>query len=82
MNLIRVDSTAVYAIGYDEEKQTLDVVFYRSGVYRYHHVPRAVYVDWLNADSKGRYLRQTIIGNYEYERLHPIRHTVEEQGVG
>ena len=73
MALVTVESTAVYAFGYNDEHQTLDVVFYRSGVYRYFNVPRNVYEDWLAAESKGRYLHQAIIGSYPYERLRPRR---------
>lgn len=73
MVLVTVESSAVYAFGYDDEHQTLDVVFYRSGVYRYFDVPRNVYEDWLAAESKGHYLHQAIIGSYPYERLRPRR---------
>jgi hypothetical protein len=77
VELVRVDSTAVYAFGYDDEQRTLDVVFYRSGVYRYFDVPREVYDNWLTAESKGLYLHQALIGYFAYERLRPVRRTSE-----
>jgi KTSC domain len=76
MVLVPVDSTAVYAFGYDDEQHTLDVVFYRSGVYRYFDVPRDIFDNWLTAESKGRYLRQAVIGNFSYERLRPRRRSM------
>lgn len=78
MILVPVESTAVYAFGYDDEQHTLDVVFYRSGVYRYFNVPREVYDNWLNAESKGLYLRQALIGSFPFQRLRPQRATPAE----
>jgi hypothetical protein len=71
--LVPTVSSAIYALGYDEERRTLDVIFFRSGVYRYFDVPKEVYDQWLSAESKGRYLRQNIVGNYRFERLGPRR---------
>src|SRR6266498_24022 len=52
MNLIKVDSSMIYAVGYDEEAQILEVVFKRTGVYRYRNVPKNVYEGLLASDSK------------------------------
>ena len=73
MILVPTVSSAIYALGYDEERRTIDVVFFRSGVYRYFDVPKEVYDQWLTAESKGRYLRQNIVGTYPFERLGPRR---------
>ena len=43
MELIKVNSSMIYAFGYDEQQQVLEVVFKRTGVYRYHNVPKEVY---------------------------------------
>src|SRR5215831_6229049 len=39
MELIKVDSSMIDAVGYDEQQHILEVVFRRSGVYRYRDVP-------------------------------------------
>jgi len=69
MNLIKVDSSMIYAVGYDEEAQILEVVFKRTGVYRYHNVPKDVYEGLLESDSKGSYMRNMIIDMYPAEQL-------------
>jgi len=69
MNLIKVDSSMIYAVGYDEEAQILEVVFKRTGVYRYHNVPKKVYEGLLKAASKGSYMRDMIIDMYPSEQL-------------
>ena len=69
MNLIKVDSSMIYALGYDEEAQILEVVFKRTGVYRYSNVPKEVYEGLMQADSKGSYMRDMIIDMYPSEHL-------------
>jgi KTSC domain len=69
MELIKVDSSMIYAFGYDEQQQVLEVVFKRTGVYRYLNVPKEVYQQLLQADSKGSYMRDLIIDMYPTERV-------------
>src|SRR6478736_5091370 len=69
MELIKVDSSMIYAFGYDEQQQVLEVVFKRTGVYRYRNVPKEVYQQLLQADSKGSYMRDLIIDMYPTERV-------------
>ena len=69
MELIKVDSSLIYAYGYDEEQQILEVVFKRTGVYRYRGVPKDVYEGLLKASSKGSYMRDLIIDMYPAEHL-------------
>jgi hypothetical protein len=69
MELIKVDSSMIDAVGYDEEQQVLEVVFKRNGVYRYRDVPKQVYEGLLNASSKGSYMRELIIDMYPTEHL-------------
>lgn len=69
MELIKVDSSMIYAFGYDQQQQVLEVVFKRTGVYRYLNVPKEVYQQLLDADSKGSYIRDLIIDMYPTERV-------------
>ena len=69
MDLIKVDSSMIYAIGYDEQQQVLEVVFKRTGVYRYRNVPKDVYEGLLKSSSKGSYMRDMIIDMYPTEHL-------------
>jgi len=66
MQLIQVESSMIYAVGYDEESQTMEVVFNSGGVYRYFDVPKDIYEGLLAAESKGRYMRANVIDVYPY----------------
>ncbi len=67
--LTKVDSTMLYAVGYDEEAQILEVVFRTGGIYRYFQISRELYEGLITAESKGQYMRTHVIGQYPYERI-------------
>jgi hypothetical protein len=58
-------------VGYDAATRTLEATFRRGEVYRYHHVPLAIYGGLLACRSKGRYMRAVVFGNYPFERVTP-----------
>lgn len=69
----RVDekkSSQVRSIGYDKEKQVLQIEFSSGGVYDYSGVPESVYDDFIRAESLGQFVATRIRGEYEYKRLH------------
>ena len=67
--LLEVDSSMIRAVKYDEGKQVLEVWFNSGGVYAYEEVPQEVYDELLEADSKGRFMRDVIIDSYPYYRV-------------
>ena len=62
-----VDSSNVEAIGYDPDTRELHVHFIKSGSYVYLDVEEWVFGEFLQAESKGQYLNQSIKGVYNYE---------------
>jgi uncharacterized protein YuzE len=68
-----VDSSMISAFRYDEQAETLDVVFTSSGVYRYYEVPADVVEGLRQASSKGSYMRAMIIDQYADEKLRGVR---------
>lgn len=64
-----VISSHIAAIGYDADSETLEVEFNNGAVYSYSGVPLGEYEGFMNADSKGTYLRVNIKGRYAYMRL-------------
>lgn len=64
-----VESSNVASIGYDSHRQTLEVEFNNGNIYQYFDVPEAIYLEFLDSDSKGRYLNTIIKGEYRYARL-------------
>lgn len=69
IQMVAVDSSNVRAIDYDSVIQVLMVDFINGSRYRYRGVPITVFEDFLNADSKGRFLNYLVKGRYEHERV-------------
>ena len=69
MELVRVDSSMLHAVGYDPEAQELEAVFASGQVGRYTGVPREVYDDLLAAPSKGQYMNDNVIRVYPDYRV-------------
>lgn len=67
MEMIKVESSHIKAIGYDEEKKVMRVE-YSQATYEYYDIPKTVYEQVMNADSKGRSLRESVVG-YKYKRV-------------
>ena len=70
---IEVESSNIAAIGYEGNdknlKTELHVQFENNSEYVYKDVPADIVQEFLDADSKGKYLNQNIILVYDYERV-------------
>ena len=62
MNLFRVQSSALRAVGYDGS--TLTVEFHSGRIYPHPGVPYEVYAGLMNASSMGAYYNRHIRGRY------------------
>jgi hypothetical protein len=63
----RVNSKAARAIGYDPDRQWLDVRYTTgNATYRYLDMPSGVYAELLLAASVGTYLNQRVKPHYRY----------------
>jgi hypothetical protein len=69
MKLTSVESSMIHAVGYDAKTRTLEVVFNSGRTYCYEDVPRKVYKELMEAESKGSYMRDCIIDCYLYHQL-------------
>lgn len=65
--MISVVSSNLDEVGYDG--QDLYIRFHGGRLYRYFNVPESVYIELLNAPSKGQYHARHIKYVYRYERL-------------
>jgi hypothetical protein len=68
MELQSVESSMISAVGYDQESQTLHVVFNSGTLYSYFEVPPEIYAELMEADSKGSYMRNCVIDCYGYAK--------------
>jgi len=62
MTMIRVNSSAIRAVGYDG--CTLAVEFHSGRTYDHPGVPESVYREFMGASSKGSYYARHIRGRY------------------
>lgn len=69
MTMNPVSSSHIKAIGYDEATKVLRVEF-NQATYEYKDVPKNLYEQIMNADSKGRALKEAVVnGGFAYKKL-------------
>jgi hypothetical protein len=66
MELHFVESSMIQAFGYDEDHETLLVIFNSGKTYQYFEVPKEVHEELDASDSKGSYMRDCVIDCYPY----------------
>lgn len=66
ITFVRVVSSNVDSIGYDDNSRTLYVAFKNGSRYFYTDVPKELYTQFLNAPSKGKFLNQHIAGVFKH----------------
>ena len=64
-----VESSNLRSIGYDEDKEILEVEFLHGGIYQYIDVPKDEYEGLMGADSHGKYFSANIRNNYDFIKL-------------
>jgi len=71
MKTISVDSTTLRTMGYDTNRQLLQIEFQNRSVYQYFEVPAAVYRELVHASSKGSYFNRSIRSHFDYAMVKP-----------
>lgn len=64
MEMIRVDSSAIIAVGYDPEQRLLKIRFAQGHIYDFCNVPQEVFEEFMSALSKGTYYNACIKDRY------------------
>lgn len=65
-----VASSLIRSVGYDPIDCILEVEFVEPRrVYAYFDVPYSIYVEWLDAPSKGQYFNEFIRDDFDYEEV-------------
>ncbi len=67
---MKVDSTSIREIEYDDKNRYLDVVFWSGNKYRYFDVTQDIFEEFRGAESLGKYFNQTIKKNHGCQRLY------------
>ena len=66
MTITAVDSTSLRTVGYDAERQLLQVEFHNRSIYQYFEVPATVYRELMQAPSKGAYFNRSIRPSFDF----------------
>lgn len=69
MERARVDSSNLFAVGYDEASKTLEIEFHTRKVYRYYNVPKIVVRQLMDAESMGEFFNFYIKDAYRWRRV-------------
>jgi uncharacterized damage-inducible protein DinB len=68
MQYFDVDSSMISKFGYDAKEEILELHFLSRGRYRYFGVPYEVFEQLRDSSSKGSYIRDLIIDQYDYKK--------------
>jgi hypothetical protein len=71
MDLQRVTSSNLQAIGYDEQSKTLRILFLGGAVYDYFNVPVSLHRSLMTSHSKGHFFQEHVVGQFRYEKVNP-----------
>lgn len=66
VEMIPIESSNIAGTGYNNKTKQLWVAFKGNKVYRYDLVPRKLFEELLQAESKGKYLNEHIKGNFKF----------------
>jgi len=69
MEYREVESSRIHKLGYDHEKNRLEVHFKNGHVYLYKEVPASFYTECLLADSVGKYFYDNIAESFPKKRV-------------
>jgi KTSC domain len=65
MQMVRVNSSAMLAVGYDPQSRRLKITFVQGHSYDFCRVPQHVFDGLLRASSKGTYYNDHIKDRYQ-----------------
>jgi poly-gamma-glutamate capsule biosynthesis protein CapA/YwtB (metallophosphatase superfamily) len=68
MKMLKVESSCIKSIGYEEEKNELFVEFNSGKIYKYPNCSKTLYENFMNSTSKGRFLNDYFVGSI-YEKV-------------
>jgi hypothetical protein len=67
--MLPTNSSMANAVGYDDEKNILQIEFHNGAVYQYSGIEEDTWEDLHQADSVGKYFNEKIRGKYQSERI-------------
>lgn len=69
MELTRVKSKSIEAIGYEKDAELLGVVFKSGDIHHYRDVPHNIYMSFMTAPSFETFFNEYVKDQFEFERI-------------
>jgi len=69
MEKILVKSSNLISVGYDAATKVMEIEFKTGSTYQYIAVPQGVYQGLMTASSKGQYLHDHILNQFEFTEI-------------
>jgi hypothetical protein len=69
MNRRLVSSSNLRSVGYNSDRQILEIEFHGGRVYRYFDVPLSVFEGLIDAASHGKYHNRKIKNRFRYQQI-------------
>ena len=66
---VLVDSECIHRANYNNVTKRLTLFYKSGGVYDYERIPRFYWAGLFNANSKGKFINERIIGQWEYTKV-------------
>jgi hypothetical protein len=63
IKMVKVESSCIKSIGYEEEKNELFVEFNSGKIYKHPDCSKTLYENFMNSTSKGRFLNDYFVGS-------------------
>lgn len=63
----KVKSSALKSVGYNPDERLLETELTTKRIYEYKEVPESVYINFMKAESLGKYYNKYIKDEYEFE---------------
>ncbi|MFB2768721.1 KTSC domain-containing protein [Pelatocladus sp. BLCC-F211] len=67
--MLPIYSSMATAVGYNDDKNILQVEFHNGAVYQYSDIDQDTWQDLQQADSIGKFFNENVRGKYQYERI-------------
>ncbi len=79
MTKIKVKSSNITSIDYNEKEQILIIEFIGGGKYIYNKLPKDIYNSFIKAESKGKFFFKNIKGKFEFKKIKKIEKEKEKE---
>ncbi|PLZ99950.1 KTSC domain-containing protein [Fischerella thermalis CCMEE 5268] len=67
--MLPMNSSMANAIGYDGDRNILQIEFHNGAVYQYSDIDQDTWQDLHQADSIGKFFNENVRGKYQYKRI-------------